>query len=121
MLAFKRKKYQSLYLQLTWSKDDILAVLDKRIAHLVASRYTTQVVGHKEVFPRSFEKLAIGDYLYRIARRPRDVISYFNTCVQLPPRSANFTISELKKAEGEYSRARLRALADEWKLRIIRL
>ena len=112
--GFQEEKYRSLYLPLTWSKDDILAVLDKRIAHLVARRYTKEVVGHKDVFPKRFGNLPIGDYLYNVARRPRDVISFFNTCVEVPPKSGCLTVSELKNAEGEYSRSRLRALADEW-------
>ena len=112
--GFQEEKYRSLYLPLTWSKGDILAVLDKRIAHLVARQYTKTAVGHKDVFPSSFRKIPIGDYLYSIAGRPRDVIAFFNTCVEVPPKSARLSIPELTIAEGEYSRSRLRALADEW-------
>ena len=112
--GFQEEKYRSLYLPLTWSKGDIMAVLDKRIAHLVARQYTKTAVGHKDVFPSSFRDMPIGDYLYSVARRPRDVIAFFNTCVDVPPKSAPLTIPELKIAEGEYSRSRLRALADEW-------
>ena len=112
--GFQEEKYRSLYLPLTWSKDDILTVLDKRISHLVARRYTKATVGYKDVFPRRFRKVPIGDYLYGIATRPRDVIAFFNTCMAIPPRSANLTAAELTMAEGDYSRSRLRAVADEW-------
>ena len=112
--GFQEEKYRSLYLPLTWSKDDILTVLDKRISYLVARRYTKATVGYKEVFPRRFRSVPIGDYLYGIAKRPRDVIAFFNTCMEIPPRSINLTAAELKIAEGEYSRSRLRAVADEW-------
>ena len=112
--GFQEEKYRSLYLPLTWSKGDILAVLDKRIAHLVARRYTNTAVGYKDVFPSRFRDMPIGDYLYSVARRPRDVIAFFNTCVDVPPKSARLATSELMIAEGEYSKSRLRALADEW-------
>ena len=112
--GFQEEKYRSLYLPLTWSKDNILTVLDKRIAHLVARRYTKATVGYREVFPRRVRKVPIRDYLYGIAKRPRDIIAFFNTCMQLPPRSINLTVEEVKIAEGEYSRSRLRAVADEW-------
>lgn len=112
--GFQEEKYRSLYLPLTWSKADILAVLDKRIAHLVARRYTKSAIGHKDVFPSRFRDMPIGDYLYSVAKRPRDVIAFFNTCVEVPLKSARLTIPEMKIAEGEYSRSRLRALADEW-------
>ena len=112
--GFQEEKYRSLYLQLTWSKDDILAVLDKRIAHLVSRQYTTEGVSHKDVFPKRFRNMAIGDFLYSVARRPRDIIAFFNTCVEVSPRGASFSITELKAAEGDYSQLRLRALADEW-------
>ena len=42
------------------------------------------------------------------------MIAFFNTCVDVPPKSARLATSELMIAEGEYSKSRLRALADEW-------
>ena len=112
--GFQEEKYRSLYLPLTWPKDDILTVLDKRITCLVARRYTKAPVGYKDVFPRRFRRMPIGDYLYSVAGRPRDVIAFFNTCMEIPPKSINITTAELKIAEGEYSRFRLRSVADEW-------
>ena len=112
--GFQEEKYRSLYIQLTWSKDDILAVLDKRIAHLVARQYTKEGVSHKDVFPKRFRNMAIDDFLFSVARRPRDIIAFFNTCVEVSPKRASFSITELKAAEGDYSQSRLKALADEW-------
>jgi hypothetical protein len=48
------------------------------------------------------------------SRRPRDVIAFFNTCIGTGSNHAKFGAKELRLAEGEYSRSRLRALADEW-------
>jgi hypothetical protein len=39
---------------------------------------------------------------------------FFNTCIKQAPGNAQITPQMLKEAEGEYSRQRLRSLADEW-------
>ena len=112
--GFQEEKYQSLYLPLHWDKDDILAVLDRRIQKLFARRYTKQSVSHLDFLPQRFRGLSIGDYIYSVARRPRDVIAFFNTCIAAATDQPELTTRELRIAEGEYSQKRLRALGDEW-------
>ncbi len=112
--GFQEEKYESLYLRLHWDKDEILDVLDLRIQKLFSRRYTKQTVSHIDLLPHSFRNLSIGDYIYSVARRPRDVIAFFNTCIASATDQAKLTIKELKIAEGEYSKKRLRALGDEW-------
>jgi len=46
--------------------------------------------------------------------RPRDIILFFNLCIQQAVDRPHLTVDMLRKAEGEYSRDRLRSLADEW-------
>lgn len=111
--GFQEEKYQSLYLPLTWSEQQILEVLDRRIDHLLARRYTHTKVTHKDVLPKKYKKMPIGDYIYSIARRPRDVVAFFNTCIAKSEQGIMKT-GEMRLAEGDYSRGRLRALADEW-------
>lgn len=113
--GFQEEKYQSLYLPLTWSKEQILEVLDRRIDYLLARRYTHTRVTHKDVLPKKYRKMPIDDYIYSIARRPRDVVAFFNDCIAKTS-DGKLGIRELREAEGEYSRGRLRALADEWSL-----
>lgn len=112
--GFQEEKYQSLYLPLHWDKTDILNVLDLRIQKLFARRYTNHSVSHHNLLPTKFRGLSIDDYIYSIARRPRDVITFFNTCMASATNQAELTNKELKIAEGEYSQKRLRALGDEW-------
>jgi hypothetical protein len=112
--GFQEEKYQSLYLPLTWTKGDIVQVLDRRIQQLVSRRYTGEVVTHRDLLPKSFRDLPIDEYIYSVSRRPRDVIAFFNTCIAAAPNMSRLSTRELKIAEGEYSRTRLRALADEW-------
>ena len=112
--GFQEEKYQSLYIPLEWTKEHIIEVLDKRINYLITRRYTSAVVTHRDVLPRAFRKKPMGDYIYSIARRPRDVIAFFNTCLGAATNHTKFGAKDLRLAEGEYSRSRLRALADEW-------
>jgi hypothetical protein len=113
--GFQEEKYQSLYLPLVWTKDEILEILDTRINFLVSRRYNPQTpLTHRDLLPKEFRKAPIGDYIYSVARRPRDVIAFFNTCIGAAQDLAKLGPKELRLAEGEYSRTRLRALEDEW-------
>ena len=112
--GFQEEKYQSLYLPLAWTRKDILEVLDKRVRRLVSRRYTKATVTHKDLLPPKFNKKQIGDYIFSLAKKPRDVIAFFNTCIQAGAGQAKLGLKQLAIAEGEYSRSRLRALADEW-------
>lgn len=112
--GFQEEKYQSLYLPLTWTKPQLLQVLDKRINKLVAKRYTKEAVTHKDFLPKEFQKIPISDYICSVAPRPRDIIAFFNYCIATAPDMARLTQATLKDAEGMYSRSRLQALADEW-------
>jgi len=112
--GFQLEKYESLYIRMTWTKAKLLEVLDKRVDHLVKRRYTKQAVTHKDLLPRRYRKLAIGDYVSARVERPRDVIDFFNKCIDAATDLDRLTSKELKIAEGEYSRSRLRALGDEW-------
>lgn len=113
--GFQEEKYQSLYLPLSWSPDGILELLDKRVGALVARRYqTTRNVTHRDLLPRQVEGSSIREFVTRRAARPRDVISFFNKCIEAAEGRPKLNKDSLKHAEGEYSRQRLRALADEW-------
>ncbi len=114
--GLQEEKMQGLYLPLTWSKDQLISLLDTRINQMAKDAYTTATVIHKDVLPNRKGNKDNGlDYLLkRTANRPRDVISFFNACIKQAVDSPKINWPMLKKAEGEYSRGRLRALADEW-------
>ena len=103
-----------MYLPLTWTKSQLLDVLDKRIGALVKRRYTKEPVTHKEVLPRNFQGRSMEEFIFSIAKRPRDVIAFFNTCIGAAADQNRLATRDVRLAEGEYSRQRLRALADEW-------
>jgi hypothetical protein len=112
--GFQEEKITGNYLQLTWTRDQILGLLDARVQHLVSRRYTKQPVHYQDVLPEEFEGAEIGTAIYRLAHRPRDVIALFNCCIQAGQDKAYIGTREFSVAVGEYSRGRLKALADEW-------
>lgn len=112
--GFQEEKFQSLYIPLKWSKEDLIELLDKRVRTLVSRRYTKQIVTHRDLLPKQFQKKMITDYIFERAERPRDIISLFNICILYGTKLSRLGGKEFKEAEGEYSRMRLRALGDEW-------
>lgn len=112
--GFQEEKYQSLYISLTWTKDQLIEILDRRINALVRQRYTTQTVTHRDLLPRQIDKIDVSEYFTARASRPRDIITFFNTCIDVAQDATRLTVDQVRAAEGEYSRSRLRALADEW-------
>ena len=55
------------------------------------------------------------DYVVRrTLMRPRDIIVFFNRCIERAEGSPAISATQIKEAEGTYSRDRLRSLADEW-------
>ena len=112
--GFQEEKYQSLYLPIVWTKDELAEVLDRRIDSLVSRRYTTTKVTHRDLLPKKYSKVSVTQYLFKRTERPRDVIAFFNACIAAGQNLSRLRVFEFKLAEGEYSMQRLRALGDEW-------
>ncbi len=113
--GFQEEKYESLYLNLSWSGEQLTELLDKRIGRMVRQSYTKQLVTHKDLLPKAVDKQPTIDYILdRTLMRPRDMIIFFNACIRQAHDNPTVTSAMLKEAEGEYSRQRLRSLADEW-------
>jgi hypothetical protein len=113
--GFQEEKYESLYLPVEWNRGQLIELLDLRIGALVRERYTTKAVTHDGLLPAKISKQASIDYiLRRTLMRPRDVILFFNLCISQAINNPSITTQMVRQAEGEYSRLRLRSLADEW-------
>lgn len=114
--GYQEEKMKSLYLKLTWARSELVELLDKRIDQLAKDSYTTVKLTHKDLLPapRKGHQGAIEYILDRTFYRPRDIISFFNACIQQAVGNPRITQQMLFDAEGEYSRDRLRSLADEW-------
>jgi hypothetical protein len=113
--GFQEEKYESMYLRVSWSKTQLAEIMDKRLNRLIQSRYTSQKIQLHDILPSKVESQESVDYiLERTMMQPRDVIHFINKCIQQAIDRKSITATLLKSAEGEYSRDRLRYLADEW-------
>jgi hypothetical protein len=113
--GFQEEKYLSSVLRLEWTDAELAQILDRRVAELIRRRYTQDGATHTDVMPVRVEGKAPIDYLLeRTLRRPRDVIHFFNLCLQEADGQAKVTVSAIRRAEAIYSADRLRFLRDEW-------
>lgn len=113
--GFQEEKYEALYLPLTWTKDALLSVLDKRLTRLIRHQYSAGAVSWKDVFPLHIGRAETSDYLVdRTLFRPRDIIQFCNTCIDLSVDKPDITAQSVRDAESTYSILRFRSLGDEW-------
>jgi hypothetical protein len=113
--GFQEEKYQALYLPLNWTRETLLAVLDKRLNYLVRHRYSGSTISWQDLFPVRIGKVETGDYLVeRTLYRPRDIIQFCNCCIDLSTERADISAQSVRDAESTYSMLRIRSLADEW-------
>jgi hypothetical protein len=113
--GFQEEKFQSLYLPVSWTSSHLIEVLDRRINQLVSKRYSPKdPVSHRDLLPDAVAGEKITSYILQRATRPRDIISLFNACIEVAVDKGKLTATMFKEAEGNWSRQRLRALADEW-------
>jgi len=113
--GFQEEKYESLYLQLDWTEDLLRDLIDSRISFLVQHRYTKRKVTYKDIFPRKIAGVDVIKYIVsRSMMRPREVIQFVNLCIQKATGRSSITVQMIREAEGEYSRLRLKSIADEW-------
>lgn len=114
--GFQEEKFASLNLHVSWTKEQMAEMLDKRIDYLIKSRYTKKVVTHLDILPDFVKGRPALDYMIdRTLMRPRDLIDFFNTCIEEAIDSPVVTEAMIIQAEREYSRNRRSAVRDEWR------
>ncbi len=115
--GFQEEKYESMYLRLKWSKEQLTELVSKRISYLVKHRYTTQQIGLDEVFPGQIDGKKPIEYLMsRTFLRPRDLIQFLNECIKEADSQPSLSTQAIRRAEHEYSFGRLQSLATEWQI-----
>lgn len=113
--GFQEEKYESLFLRLRWTEHQLESLLDKRIDKLVKRQYTKTAVKTRDLLPNKRRRDDPLTYmLQRTFLRPREAILFVNECLSNAEGKAQITWNVLTSAEVEYSRKRLRSLADEW-------
>lgn len=105
-----------MYLPLRWTNDQLLELLDRRVNYLVRQTYTKAPVGYADLLPAKIDKGKDGgNYLIdRTLMRPRDLIEFFNSIIELAPGKALLTKEMVFEGESIYSKNRMRSLQDEW-------
>lgn len=113
--GFQEEKYESLLLRLRWKKSQLSELLDLRINKLVREQYTQRNVRFEDVFRAEIRGETAIDYVIgRTLYRPRDVIAFVNSCIELSEGKEFVAPSVVQDAERPYSMGRLRSLSDEW-------
>ena len=113
--GFQEEKYESLFLNVEWTRSQLRDVLNSRVNALVRQRYTSRPVNVEQVLPKEIDDRSGVDYLLdRTLLRPRDAIMLFNSCMSQAVDNPVISVDGVRRAEGEYSPARLSAIADEW-------
>lgn len=113
--GFQEEKYDSMYVRICWSDRQLLEIMEKRLNYLLKHKYTKQPLKIEDILPMSIDGQKPSEYIVsRTLKQPRDVIHLVNKCIGEVVDKKRITADALKRAEGEYSRDRLRYLADEW-------
>jgi hypothetical protein len=115
--GFQREKFNDYYLRLQWPKDQLKALIDKRISKLYKSQYTTENVTWDDISIPDIDGKPSFDYLVaRTFLRPRDLIIFVNLIIKAAGGNPVITKKNITSAEVEYSEDRRRSIEDEWKL-----
>ncbi|MPY68440.1 hypothetical protein F8S09_17475 [Deinococcus sp. SDU3-2] len=113
--GYQSEKYKALYLNITWSRDELEKMLDLRISAMIKRQFTSEPLTLREILPESTSKLDYVKYfLDRTLLRPRDAIMFFNECIKKSEGRRRISREALVDAEIIYSNNRLDALSDEW-------
>lgn len=114
--GYQEEKVKDLFRDLRWRDSDLMELLDKRIDRLVKDSYTSAIITHRDLLPESIDGMTGIEYmLERTHHRPRDIITFFNYCIQEAESEPTITQQMLKDAEVKYSDDRLKSLQDEWR------
>ena len=113
--GFQEEKYESLYLNLRWSKEQLVQLLNNRINFLLRKQYSGDNIKLEDIVPEKIIEQNFLDYMLdRTLLRPRDVIAFMNAYLARMVGQQKITSTQVYEAEIDYSNSRLRALFDEW-------
>tara|TARA_B100000780_G_scaffold274724_1_gene240167 strand:+ start:879 stop:2540 length:1662 start_codon:yes stop_codon:yes gene_type:complete len=114
--GYQEDKMESLFLRLHWLPEELENILDKRVETLFKRQYDKKQVKASDILPSGQRDKhdAVGYIIDRSFLRPREVISFFNCCLEHSAGQTHINYKTISDAELAYSRKRIRALGDEW-------
>jgi len=114
--GLQREKMKYLYLRLTWTPEELRTLINNRLKILMKETYTNRSPTMSDILPE-FTKSKGQPFQYMLDRtllRPRDLLDYFNTCIEFSANKSKITWKTITGVEKRYSIGRLAALDDEW-------
>ena len=114
--GFQKEKYDSLCVKLTWSKENLIKLVNKRIVKVYGDSRNLSEFHISDYLPKQIDKNENPEqYIVdRTLYRPRDIISFFNDIIMEADGTSRITSQNIKDAEFKYSESRLDALSYEW-------
>jgi hypothetical protein len=114
------EKHKALFLPIQWSGPELVKVIDRRLAVVLRKRYGGKI-GLRDLLPPPRPGLrgtTLEYVLRRTLLRPRDLIAFVNeiAAAMVAADTACLSWEVLAQAEAPYSRGRLEALENEWRL-----
>jgi hypothetical protein len=114
----QREKSEGLLLRLKWTRSDLTLLLDKRLHELMRGQYGEKA-SMKAILPSEPHRgrntgPAVDYMLNRTIQRPRDLIKFFNYCIDAAEGRGKVEWQHIFKAEGKYSKGQFTSLVDEW-------
>ena len=114
----QREKWSDVEVKIRWTKDELIEMVDNRLAEIYRSQYTQKAPTLMDLLPQPKRKPGEDepiDYLLeRTLLRPRDVIDFLNRCFDGTSEVSRLTLTDIRSAEVGYSVARLQGILDEW-------
>lgn len=116
--GFQEEKYESYILDIKWTPEQLIDLVQKRVSEVYRRQYTRENVKIQDIFPKPKggpTGLTPLEYIIeRTLLRPRDVLQYVNECFSIALDRERISWGTIQKAESAYSQKRLRSLKEEW-------
>ncbi|ELY4509623.1 DNA repair protein [Cronobacter dublinensis] len=116
--GFQEEKYESYILQIQWSHEELVDLVEKRVRETFKRVYTKDQVTISDIFPEARKvahgKTAMEYMLERTLLRPRDILQFINETFKAGFDKDKITWTLIHEAEKTYSEKRLRSLKEEW-------
>lgn len=114
--GFQSEKYKGYFINMNWTKYELQEMINKRVKYLFEHKYTNMHVKASDIITTNIGKKQSGiEYIIdRTFFRPREVIAFFNACLEAAAGKSFISDTDIKRAEYNYSNERVNALCEEW-------
>lgn len=113
--GFQEEKFSSLNIHISWSKAQLTTMLNQRVNSMIQRQCSGSSTTHKDVLVPTVHSQKTIDYMLdRTLLRPRDLISFYNFCIEEANDAIYIDENMVLQAEHNYSRNRRNSIRDEW-------